>query len=57
MFATQEMGGAGDKGLREGTLSFLSGVVIGVASTAPAYSLAAVLGGGPAGFLNPAAPD
>src|SRR3978361_808659 len=40
-----EQGGAGDKGLREGTLGFLSGVVIGVASTAPGYSLAAVLGG------------
>ena len=45
MAATQQTGEAGDKGLREGTLGFLSGVVIGVASTAPGYSLAAVLGG------------
>jgi amino acid transporter len=45
MAAEHETGAAGDKGLREGTLSFLSGVVIGVASTAPGYSLAAVLGG------------
>jgi amino acid transporter len=33
-----------DKGLRAGALGFLSSVVIGVASTAPAYSLAATLG-------------
>jgi amino acid transporter len=45
MAAEHELGAAGEKGLREGTLSFLSGVVIGVASTAPGYSLAAVLGG------------
>ena len=45
MAATEQTGGAGEKGLREGTLGFLSGVVIGVASTAPGYSLAAVLGG------------
>ena len=45
MAAEQETGAAGEKGLREGTLGFLSGVVIGVASTAPGYSLAAVLGG------------
>ena len=44
MAATEQAGGAGEKGLREGTLGFLSGVVIGVASTAPGYSLAAVLG-------------
>src|SRR5262245_25930819 len=44
MSAELETGGAGEKGLREGTLGFLSGVVIGVASTAPGYSLAAVLG-------------
>ncbi len=42
--ATVEAGAAGEKGLRGGTLGFLSGVVIGVASTAPGYSLAASLG-------------
>jgi len=35
---------AGDKGLKEGALGFVSSVVVGVASTAPAYSLAATLG-------------
>ncbi len=34
----------GDKGLKPGVLSYTSNVVIGVASTAPAYSLAATLG-------------
>jgi amino acid transporter len=33
-----------DKGLRAGTLGFLSSVVIAVSSTAPAYSIAATLG-------------
>ena len=33
-----------DKGLKAGALSLVSSVVIGVASTAPAYSLAATLG-------------
>jgi amino acid transporter len=33
-----------DKGLKSGALGLLSSVVIGVASTAPAYSLAATLG-------------
>jgi amino acid transporter len=33
-----------DKGLRRGAISFISSVVIGVASTAPGYSLAATLG-------------
>ncbi len=33
-----------EKGLRAGALGFMSSVVIGVASTAPAYSLAATLG-------------
>ena len=32
MAVTQQTGEAGEKGLREGTLGFLSGVVIGVAS-------------------------
>src|ERR1700733_10636143 len=45
MAAEQRSGEAGGKGLRGGALGFLSGVVIGVASTAPGYSLAAVLGG------------
>ncbi len=34
----------GGKGLKTGALGFLSNLVIGVASTAPAYSLAATLG-------------
>src|SRR3954454_5502400 len=34
----------GDKGLKTGAISFISGVVIAVASTAPGYSLAATLG-------------
>ncbi len=37
-------GQVADKGLRRGAISFLSSVVIGVASTAPGYSLAATLG-------------
>jgi hypothetical protein len=39
-----EQGEAGGKGLRAGALGMLSGIVIGVASTAPGYSLAASLG-------------
>jgi amino acid transporter len=42
--ATRAHEGAGDKGLKEGALGFVSSVVVGVASTAPAYSLAATLG-------------
>jgi hypothetical protein len=44
--ATVEAAGmdTGDKGLRSGALGFISSVVIGVASTAPGYSLAASLG-------------
>jgi amino acid transporter len=34
----------GDKGLKAGALGYLSNLVIGVASTAPGYSLAATLG-------------
>jgi amino acid transporter len=39
-------GGSGvmDKGLKKGAISSISNIVIGVASTAPAYSLAATLG-------------
>lgn len=37
-------GAAGTKGLRSGAIGFVSNVVIGVASTAPAYSLAVSLG-------------
>jgi len=33
-----------EKGLKTGAIGFASSVVIGVASTAPGYSLAAVLG-------------
>jgi len=36
--------GAGEKGLKTGAIGFVSNVVIGVASTAPGYSLAASLG-------------
>jgi amino acid transporter len=39
-----EVGAAGSKGLKTGALGFVSNVVIGVASTAPAYSLAVSLG-------------
>jgi amino acid transporter len=35
---------SGDKGLKSNAIGFVSNVVIGVASTAPGYSLAAVLG-------------
>jgi amino acid transporter len=35
---------SGERGLRRDAIGFASGVVIGVASTAPAYSLAATLG-------------
>jgi amino acid transporter len=35
---------AGDKGLKAGAIGYLSNLVIGVASTAPGYSLAATLG-------------
>ena len=43
---TASAGGAreGSKGLKEGVLGYLSNLVIGVASTAPGYSLAATLG-------------
>src|SRR6187455_890921 len=34
----------GDKGLKKDALGFVSSLVIGVASTAPGYSLAATLG-------------
>jgi amino acid transporter len=34
----------GEKGLKKNAIGFIDGLVIGVASTAPAYSLAAVLG-------------
>ena len=40
MAATQVL----DKGLKKDALGFVSGVVIGVASTAPGYSLAASRG-------------
>jgi amino acid transporter len=47
----------GDKGLRKGAIGFISSVVIGVASTAPGYSLAATLGliVAAVGFQAPAA--
>ena len=48
--------GAGEKGLKGGALGLLSITVIGVASTAPGYSLAATLGFviGVVGFKSPA---
>ncbi len=42
--APGEGSGAGDKGLKGGAISFVSNIVIAVASTAPGYSLAATLG-------------
>jgi hypothetical protein len=33
----------GEKGLKRDAIGFLDGLIIGIASTAPAYSLAAVL--------------
>jgi amino acid transporter len=35
---------AGDKGLKKNAIGYISNVVIGVASTAPGYSIAATLG-------------
>jgi amino acid transporter len=40
----QRDSGVMDKGLKKGAISYVSNIVIGVASTAPAYSLAATLG-------------
>jgi amino acid transporter len=40
----QGASGVMDKGLKKGAIGYLSNIVIGVASTAPAYSLAATLG-------------
>ena len=42
--AMAEVGAAGTKGLKTGAVGFVSSVVVGVASTAPAYSLAVSLG-------------
>jgi len=39
-----EQSGVMDKGLKKGAIGYLSNIVIGVASTAPAYSMAATLG-------------
>src|SRR3954451_20623867 len=41
---TTPPGAQGRKGLKTGALGLLSSIVVGVASTAPAYSLAATLG-------------
>src|SRR5450755_3496248 len=53
----QPMEEARDKGLKPGALGLVSSIVMGVASTAPAYSLAATLAGVVAivGFHAPAA--
>jgi amino acid transporter len=40
----QRDSGVMDKGLKKGAIGYISNIVIGVASTAPAYSLAATLG-------------
>jgi len=40
----QATSGVMDKGLKKGAIGYVSNIVIGVASTAPAYSLAATLG-------------
>src|ERR1700689_1547205 len=42
--AVPEPSGVMDKGLKKNAIGYLSNIVIGVASTAPAYSLAATLG-------------
>jgi amino acid transporter len=42
--ASTSSSGVMDKGLKKGAIGYLSNIVIGVASTAPAYSLAATLG-------------
>jgi amino acid transporter len=42
--APETSGAVADKGLRRGAIGLISSVVIGVASTAPGYSLAATLG-------------
>ncbi|HWE67795.1 MAG TPA: APC family permease [Acidimicrobiales bacterium] len=42
--AVHPVGLVGDKGLKSGALGLISSTVVGVASTAPAYSLAATLG-------------
>ncbi len=51
-----ESGKAGGKGLEKNALSFLSSAVIGISSTAPAYSLASALGtiAGIVAFSTPA---
>ena len=41
---TGDVAQSGDKGLKRNALSYVSNVVIGVASTAPGYSIAATLG-------------
>jgi amino acid transporter len=42
--AAPQPSGVMDKGLKKGAIGYVSNIVIGVASTAPAYSLAATLG-------------
>ena len=42
--ATAPVPSSGEKGLKKNAIGFVSSVVIGVASTAPGYSLAATLG-------------
>ena len=54
--AAEQQAGPGEKGLRSNALGLVSSVVIGVASTAPGYSLAASLGlvAAAVGFQSPA---
>ncbi len=40
----EENAEVGDKGLKKNAIGFVDALIIGLASTAPAYSLAAVLG-------------
>ena len=42
--ATTSSGAPAQKGLKKNAITFVSNVVVGVASTAPGYSLAATLG-------------
>ena len=54
--ATATAGDSGGPELKHGALGFMSALIIGLASVAPAYSLAAVMGllGGEAGLQTPA---
>jgi hypothetical protein len=55
--ARPEGSAPGEKGLKTGALGFVSNVVIGVASTAPGYSLAASLGSSSRSPVSACRPD